>query len=284
VLFAKRLLKPEELYFAVLAGTEMEELGAWDRSKENSEVIKRFVTSTSKGLIEVRKGETESVQFIHEFINDFLLRNKRLQILDPSLKLNAISVSHDRLMACCMSYVMMKELEPLVKFWTNVKELAFNYPFLEYASTYILYHAEEALKGCAVQRALMQRVNQLDWKFEQLRSFHDSFESNVQLRYGKDVDLLYAVSLHGYYELAKAVLSNKGNARWLLSLRATGGFSCREQGSRIATPRNGGRCQSAERLLRHRTTGGFISGKQGSCKATAREWSQCKCAGWLLTV
>src|SRR5438045_181217 len=66
VLFAKRLLKPEELYFAVLAGTEIEELGAWNRSKDTSEMIKRFITSTSNGLVEVRKGHTEIVQFIHK--------------------------------------------------------------------------------------------------------------------------------------------------------------------------------------------------------------------------
>lgn len=41
VLFVQRLLKPEELYFAVLAGTEAEELGAW-RSNETPEMIKRF--------------------------------------------------------------------------------------------------------------------------------------------------------------------------------------------------------------------------------------------------
>jgi hypothetical protein len=113
VLFAGRLLRPEELYFAVLAGTEPEELGAWNRSRDTSEVIKRFITSTSKGLIEVRKGDTETVQFIHESVKEFLLRNKRLQMLDPTLKPDAIGASHDRLIACCMSYITMKELEPL---------------------------------------------------------------------------------------------------------------------------------------------------------------------------
>jgi hypothetical protein len=56
VLFARTLLKPEELFFAVLAGTEAEGLGAWNRSNDTPEMIKRFITSTSKGLIEVRKG------------------------------------------------------------------------------------------------------------------------------------------------------------------------------------------------------------------------------------
>ena len=230
VLFAERLLKPEELYFAVLAGTETEELGAWNRSNDTPEMIKRFITSTSKGLIEVRKGDIETVQFIHESVNDFLLRNKRLQTLDPTLEPHAIGASHDRLVACCMSYIMMEELEPLVKDIAYTKEeLAFNYPFLEYASTYILYHAEKAQAGCITQQALVQRLQQPHGEFERLRSFHDVFEEYSWWKYGTGVDLLYAVSLHGYYELVQIVLLEKGadvNAQGgQLRQRAAGGFS-----------------------------------------------------------
>jgi ankyrin repeat protein len=207
VLFTERLLKPEELYFTVLAGTQREELGAWNRSNETLEMIKRFITSTSKGLIEVHK----EVKFIHESVNDFLLRNKRLQTLDPTLEPHAISASHNRLVACCMSYIMMKELEPLVKDISYTKkQLAFNYPFLEYASTYILYHAEKAQAGGVTQQALVQRLQQPHREFEQLRSFHDVFAEYSLLRYGRGVDLLYAVSFHGYYELAQIVLLEKG--------------------------------------------------------------------------
>lgn len=135
VLFARRLLKPEELYLAVLTGAEAEELGAWNRSNDTPQMIKRFITSTSKGLIEIRKGDTETVQFIHESVNDFLLRNKRLQTLDPTLEPHAIGASHNRLAACCMSYIVMKELEPSAKDMSNARRrLAFDYPFLEYFS------------------------------------------------------------------------------------------------------------------------------------------------------
>ena len=154
VLFANRLLKPEELYFAVLAGAEPEELGPWDRSRDTSEIIKRYITSTSIGLIEIREGG--SVQFIHESVNDFLLRNKRLQTLDPTLELNVIGISHDRLSACCMSYLMMKELVPLMKDGSHMKEeLAFNHPFLEYASTHVFYHAERAQAESIEQQVLV---------------------------------------------------------------------------------------------------------------------------------
>ena len=210
VLFAGRLLKPEELYFAVLAGTEPEELGAWNRSKDTNEVIKRFITSTSKGLIEIRKGRTETVQFIHESVKDFLLRNKRLQTLDPTLKPYVIGASHDRLIACCMSYIAMKELEPFGTDRLHIEMgLALNYPFLEYVSTYVLYHAEEAQVGCIAQQALVRRLQQPHREFERLRSFHD-FLKGWNASYGMGAGLLYALSFHGYYELVQMVLLEKG--------------------------------------------------------------------------
>lgn len=212
VLFAVRLLRPEELYFGVLAGTDKEKLRAWDRSKVNNEVMQRFITSTSKGLVQVRKGrDGDTVQFIHKSVNDFLLRNKRLQKLDPTLEPNAVGASHNQLVACCMSYIMMKELEPLVKHMSYTRnELAFNYPFLEYASAYVLYHAEKAQAGRITQQALVQRLQQPHGEFERLRSFHDILEGKFWLIYGTGADLLYAVSLQGCYELIQIVLLEKG--------------------------------------------------------------------------
>ena len=53
VLFAKKRLSPVELYFAVLAGTEPDNLAEWNQQKESSDTIRRYITSTSKGLLEV---------------------------------------------------------------------------------------------------------------------------------------------------------------------------------------------------------------------------------------
>ena len=214
VLFAKQLLKPEELYFAVLAGAEPEGLGAWNRSNETPEIIKRFITKTSKGLVEVHKGHAETVQFIHGSVSDFLLRYKRLQTLDPALEPHAIGASQNRLAACCMSYIMIKELDPSVEGMSGTdsqdfgKRLAFNYPFLEYASTYVLYHANKAQEGGVAQRVLVQRLQQPHGEFKRLGILHDIFEES-RLRYSTDTGLLYAVSLHGYYELVQNVLFDK---------------------------------------------------------------------------
>ncbi len=94
----------------MVAGTNAKNLGAWNRSKVTSNVIGKCITSSSKGLIEIRKGKDRTVQFIHESVNDFLLRNQKLRALDPVLELNVIGTNHDCLRACCMSYLMMSEL------------------------------------------------------------------------------------------------------------------------------------------------------------------------------
>jgi hypothetical protein len=206
VLFARRLLKPEELYFAVLAGMEREELGTWNRSTETSERIKRFITKKSKGLIEIRKGPEETVQFIHESVNDFLLRNQRLQTLDLALKSNPIGVSHDRLRACCVSYLMIKEL-PLPKDRPHAEKLCFGYPFLDYASTYVLDHAEET--QAIVQEGSLQCLQQPHLEFERLRRFHNAFEKFPSMGCDRGVRLLYMLSLRGYHKLVKVVLLKK---------------------------------------------------------------------------
>jgi hypothetical protein len=77
VLFAKRLLQPEELYFATMAGTQEQRLGPWDRSTVTEQAIRLRIRDSSRGLIEVLEG-TNTVQFIHLSVSDFLSRKNRL--------------------------------------------------------------------------------------------------------------------------------------------------------------------------------------------------------------
>ena len=210
VLFTKRLLKPEELYFAVLAGAATDRLGAWDRSFETEETIQRYITSTSKGLIEVRKGDTTTVQFIHESVNDFLVRHRRLQTLDPILEQHPIGSSHETLAACCLSYIMIDELEPVE---TSVedrkkagKNLDFKYPFLNYACTSLLKHIEQAQKDGIAQHALLRRLEQPSKEFNRLTAFHDIFQGDAENRCVRSAELLYTVSLYSYYNLAQLLL------------------------------------------------------------------------------
>ena len=53
VLFARQLLTPDQLYFAILSGVEPEALLRWDCGEITNDVIKRFILNSSKGLTEI---------------------------------------------------------------------------------------------------------------------------------------------------------------------------------------------------------------------------------------
>lgn len=61
VLYAKRPLKREELYFAVLAGTEPDAVAAWSPEEITNEVMERFILSSSKGFVEVTKSKDQTI-------------------------------------------------------------------------------------------------------------------------------------------------------------------------------------------------------------------------------
>jgi hypothetical protein len=102
VLFAHRALGPLELYFAILSIIEPNSRYSfvWDHDTVDESLAIRFITTSSKGLLEVvlkdrfpeglatmdRRG---SVQFIHESVREYLLGSGR-EIFDPDLSENTV--------------------------------------------------------------------------------------------------------------------------------------------------------------------------------------------------
>ncbi|KAM0745351.1 hypothetical protein ACQRIT_000735 [Beauveria bassiana] len=84
ILFAKRPLKLEEYYFAAVSALSPDELGEYDRNDITSEDMGRFVISSSKGLAETTRSKVKTVQFIHESVREFFLKNT-LHELWPNL-------------------------------------------------------------------------------------------------------------------------------------------------------------------------------------------------------
>ncbi|KAK2052634.1 hypothetical protein LY76DRAFT_491035, partial [Colletotrichum caudatum] len=115
VLFSLRPLTPQEL-FAAVVGTAL---------PTDDLLIRRRITNSSKGLIEIRKGNadsgqsmhlsegltdaqeenTDTVQFIHLSVRDFLFRYQRLQILDANLGSEPFATIHGRLWDRCWSSI-----------------------------------------------------------------------------------------------------------------------------------------------------------------------------------
>ncbi|KAK1843260.1 hypothetical protein CCHR01_14121 [Colletotrichum chrysophilum] len=105
LLFGKRPLKPEEYYFALVAGVDPESISEWNPEQISRESMNHFVVSSSKGLAETTKSKKSTVQFIHESVRDFLLKEDGLKSLWPELGDNPEGRSHERLRDCCHAYM-----------------------------------------------------------------------------------------------------------------------------------------------------------------------------------
>jgi ankyrin repeat protein len=154
ILYAKRPLKCEELYFAILAGVDPEAVTAWNPEEITQQDMERFILSSSKGLAEVTKSKDQTVQFIHESVRDFLQGNG-LNRLRTGLGSNFPGLSHERLKQCCQSYTRIDASEylpfsiPLPTAFSvetaNLHRLVSEkFPFLEYAVCNVLHHADSA--------------------------------------------------------------------------------------------------------------------------------------------
>ncbi|KAI1115623.1 hypothetical protein F5Y14DRAFT_409764 [Nemania sp. NC0429] len=157
ILYAKRPMKPEEFYYAVVAGLDptKDNLAEWDPEQITEDDMKRFVSSSSKGLAEVTRSNARTVQFIHESVRDFLLKDGGIHELWPDLSTNFENLSHDQLKKCCYEYFQTNtsnrdiDNEELPKPSSGEgKELrqreSRKFPFLEYATQQVLYHANIA--------------------------------------------------------------------------------------------------------------------------------------------
>ncbi|KAK1992135.1 hypothetical protein LX36DRAFT_315853 [Colletotrichum falcatum] len=160
LLFGRRPLKREEYYFAMTAGLRSETPGPWDTDEITTEDMNLFVLSSSKGLAETAtKSKKSIVQFIHESVRDFLLKDGGLKSLWPDIEPEFVENSHERLRKCCYTYLRSDvsaylsendylenaSFEQLANLRRTVGD---TFPFMEYAATQIFHHAEAA--ACSI--------------------------------------------------------------------------------------------------------------------------------------
>jgi hypothetical protein len=170
ILYAKRPLNLPEFYFAMMAGLPRQNL-EWVLDDITEEQMHCFLLTSSKGFAERTQGKTPTTQFIHESVRDFLIKENGFQSIchDPAGSLEY--VAHEQLKHCCARGLasdvpqFLKELgipeTPL-----NEKQrrlLTTKYPFAEYATTNILYHADRAAAGIPQQHFLTSEFSLSNW-------------------------------------------------------------------------------------------------------------------------
>ncbi|KAH8745409.1 hypothetical protein BGZ57DRAFT_862505 [Hyaloscypha finlandica] len=189
VCFAERPLSVTELRYAIASDNtyihkerqfckDARDFVATDKQ------MQKQLTSWSGGLVEARRhGDTTTVQFIHQTVNDFL-RSEGLKYLAsaaidlqprPPGDLSAdivIGQSHDRLCKSCVNYLRLDEvlqeaslITPITA-TTSLKDrsektrlLPSRLPFILYAAESWYLHAEKAEGFGILQKDLVQQLN-----------------------------------------------------------------------------------------------------------------------------
>ncbi|KAF7174131.1 hypothetical protein CNMCM6106_008248 [Aspergillus hiratsukae] len=213
ILLAKRPLQPKEFYHALWSGLSLEDLADTQIPDvtvlDASDSLNRFdrcVISSSKGLAEVTKSPQPTVQFIHESVRDFLIKERGLHELWPDLGFDWESLSHEKLKQCCESYMNHTLVRASVsKVLSGAKPdlqmgISKEYPFLVYASQHVLYHANAAAEAVP-QDEFLSSFPMSHWI-----SVNNLFEKFKVREYSPDASLFYVLADKGFPELIRTRL------------------------------------------------------------------------------
>lgn len=236
ILLSNRPLKPEEYYHAIWSGLHLEGLADFEIPEvdveESEDCFARCVISSSKGLAEITKGKKPRVQFIHESVRDFLIKDKGLHELWPELGPDWEGVGHDKLKLCCYSYfeivtrkAWIEDSYPLNGIFgadissqpevSTANESSIvdedllsgteTYLFLEYASLFVLHHANLA-SNIANQQSFLKNFPTAIWK-----RVANLFEKHKVRKYTSAAGLLYILADRGHSSLIHTLVKSDTN-------------------------------------------------------------------------
>ncbi|EHK19958.1 uncharacterized protein TRIVIDRAFT_181564, partial [Trichoderma virens Gv29-8] len=215
ILYAARPLTCEEYYFALVSGLDPspENLVRCDRESTTTGDMELYLLSSSKGLAELVKSKKRTVQFIHESVRDFLIKDNGIRQLWPNHAANFESYSHDRLKQCCDNYCnidiseIVPQGEPLPTASSKLaKELrtrvSKEFPFLDYATRHVLHHANSA-EDDFPQITFLRNFGLKRWLY-----LSNLFQQYEVRRYTTEASLVYILAEHNLPSLVRSAVDN----------------------------------------------------------------------------
>ncbi|WZH42135.1 uncharacterized protein QYS62_003125 [Fusarium acuminatum] len=207
ILLAERPLKPGEYYHTLWSGLSLKGLVDIEippvNTSDASDCINKCIISSSKGLAEITKAKKPTVQFTHESVRDFLIKDKGLYELWPELGIDWESQAHERLKLCCNAYVFHEAIGKAIDGQQSIEaqrikdDMLKQFPFLEYASQFVLGHANAAAHKITQQRFISEFPVPM-W----VRIFN-IFEKHQVRRYSEEADVLYILADRGHPDLIR---------------------------------------------------------------------------------
>lgn len=166
LLYTRSWLSPTELYFAIKTSTNQLSTGEWDRDDADIETIGRFITRSTRGLVEVVEDTDDlrsaisdeedqkvlTVQFIHESVREHLLQGG-LGSLTTGDAHPVEGFAHTEIARCCLSYIELDSSEYL-QYFNLGRDLTWfssrRFPLHRTATRDLFYHADLAYKAGAL--------------------------------------------------------------------------------------------------------------------------------------
>ena len=209
IMFAQRPLTCQELYHAIVHTSNEELQLVSEHEKFSAKNAEHFLLNSTKGLAETSKGKEPKVQFIHESVRDYL-GTTGLKSLAPHLAGNLPGSTHDFLKQRCLElisegvcrHLSLPATLPKAKSGDAEKLRARSkedLPFLEYAVSNVLYHAESAGAYEVSQHDFIDTFPLATWT--SLNNLHERHEIR---RYTSSVTLPYVLADRGMVRLLSA--------------------------------------------------------------------------------
>jgi ankyrin repeat protein/nucleoside phosphorylase len=186
ILYAERPLSAEELYSTILFASDTVPAMPWDPEDVTLEDISRFILSSSKGLAEPTRSKTPTIQFIHESVRDFLLKENGSAVLQLGVDCTSPGSAHDLLKETCQRYFLSISLNHSLK---DSKQTVKMFPFLDYSISHVFEHAELAASHGTPQETFLAQFPLEKWVW-----LHDHTEQYKIRRYGTGISLLYILT------------------------------------------------------------------------------------------
>lgn len=182
LLYSTRPLKPQELFVATVRAVEPRApLQEWDiyRPPMSPKDLQRWVDNTSRGLAQATPHREQtlpkltrdshraglsfkydaSVQFIHESVRDFLFGKSSTKYQWTGLSnFGTFGTAHEMLKGLCMGQIIAADhlVDQLVDQRVDFATRRDEYPFLAYAITNVLVHAEYACEAGVSQEDFLR--------------------------------------------------------------------------------------------------------------------------------
>lgn len=233
ILFAQRPLTCKEFYYAIHSGIYQEESGTlqeWDLELVSETDMAHFVSSTSKGLAEVTSSQKPTVQFIHESVRDFLIKDGGMLEVWPQYVQGQDfeAMSHDRLKACCALYLKVDVMACVSRWGSSEERRAMaarlagsrrllagdavtrteaRFPFLRYAASSLWPHAN--LSATVISQVdFFREFDMGSWI-----SAHNLFVNDLDNIYTRGASRAYVFAANNWVDLLRLELDS-GSDIW----------------------------------------------------------------------